>query len=86
MNQSLFAQYYNSYMMDGQNGGWGFMMMFILITIAAGFVLFFVKSATSSTPPRDSADPLDIVKARYAKGDITKVQFNEIKNDLKNTK
>jgi putative membrane protein len=28
-------------------------------------------------------DPFEIAKARYAKGEITKEQFDQIKNDLK---
>ena len=71
-------------MMNGQDGGWGFMMMLILIIIVAGLVLFFVRSNNNSTSRRDTAEPLDIAKSRYAKGDITKAQFDELKKDLKN--
>ena len=84
MNQSLFAQYHDRYMMNGQDGGWGFMMMLILTLVVAGFVLFFVRSNSSSTSRRDTAEPLDIAKSRYARGDITKAQFDELKKDLKN--
>ena len=84
MNQSLFAQYYDRYMMNGQDGGWGFMMMLILIIIVVGLVLFFVRSNNNFTSRRDTAEPLDIAKSRYAKGDITKAQFDELKKDLKN--
>lgn len=70
--------------MDGQNGGWGFMMMLTLIIIVAGVILYFARSNNNSTPRRDTADPLGIAKTRYAKGDITKAQFDELKKDLKN--
>ena len=33
-------------------------------------------------PPASSQTPLDILKARYAKGEITKEQFEEMKRDL----
>lgn len=32
--------------------------------------------------PVEKTDPLDIAKARYAKGDITKDEFDQIKKDL----
>ena len=32
--------------------------------------------------PRDSETPIEILKKRYAKGEITKEQFEEMKRDL----
>lgn len=82
MNQLQFAQYYDNYMMDQQYGGWGFMVMFFFILLVIAFVIFIVRSNNSSSQ-KNTASPLDVAKSRYAKGDITKAQFHELKKDLK---
>ena len=81
---SLFAQYYDRPMMDGQYGGWGFGMMLIstlfVIAVVVG-VVYLLKGHANQN--HHHSDPLDIAKERYAKGDITKDQFELIKKDLK---
>ena len=78
----------------GMMGGYGFPMMgvgmglgmlvFWVLIIAGGVWLAqsLSRGAGSSTmmPPGES--PLDILKRRYAKGEITKDQFEQIKRDL----
>ncbi len=75
----------------GMMGGWGFpfmgglgMLLFWLLVI--GGVVWLVQSARGSspsgagTPAADS--PLDILKRRYARGEITKEQFEEMRQTL----
>lgn len=83
MNYGLLAEYYNQHMMDGQDGGWAFAMMLFFIILVAVLFLFIVKSKNNSHYQANTTNPLDIVKSRYAKGEITKVQFDELKKDLK---
>jgi putative membrane protein len=47
----------------------------LVVWLISGFV-----SRTNSQPPAESA--LDILKKRYARGEITKEQFDEMRRDL----
>jgi putative membrane protein len=84
---------YGPGMMDGNFGfgmmtGFGgiFMILFWIVIIALGVWLIssLVSRSNSQTPsgqpPAESA--LDILKKRYARGEITKVQFEEMRRDL----
>ncbi len=78
----------------GMMGGFGFPLWF---TGGIGMLLFWVLIIVGviwivQSPPRGtetggsimpvSESPLDILKRRYAKGEISKEQFEEIKRDL----
>lgn len=69
----------------------GWILMLVLWGLLLGGLALVVVSlarnsrASSAAPLPPSASgesPLDILKARYARGEITKEQFNEIKMDL----
>jgi putative membrane protein len=65
--------------------GYGGMYMWIILVIVIGVIIYFyVKSQNTKdqTPTRDESH-LDILKQRYAKGDITKEEFDQMKKDLK---
>ena len=61
-------------------GGWVLMALIWggLIALAVLSFKWFAKHNSSTT----KQDPLDIAKERYAKGEITKDQFEQIKKDL----
>jgi putative membrane protein len=50
-------------------------VVWLVVTLARG------SQAASSTPTA-SQTPLDILKTRYAKGEITKEQFDQLRRDL----
>ena len=55
------------------------LFLFILILIP----LFLWQRGFSFKPPEDNSEtPLEILKKRYAKGEITKDQFEQIKKDI----
>lgn len=78
--------------MMGYYGGWGwmgaimggvFMLLFwaALIIFIIWLIRSLAQSSRSSSPP-PTQSPLDIAKARYARGEITKEQFDQLKRDL----
>lgn len=76
----------------GHMGSWGHMMdywyyggfMWLFILIAAGVVIYLLIRTSSLKDKRDSTSetPLDILKKRYAKGEIDKDEFEQKKKDL----
>jgi putative membrane protein len=86
---------YNDYGPQGP-GGWGPMMhygfgygyggmfMWIIFLIVIGFLVYFMVQAqkTKGSMPTQNESPLDILKRRYAKGDITSEEYEKMKKDL----
>jgi putative membrane protein len=65
-------------------GGAGMMIFWVLILVAVvwGVVYFARKSGQSNAAITHVESPLDVVKRRYAAGEINKEQFEEMKRNL----
>lgn len=79
------AQYYDHQCMMGGSWGWVGMLAFWVLLIA-GFVFLvrwtaFQRKERPTAGPR-SDTPLDIVKRRYASGEIDRDEFDQKKKDL----
>ncbi len=62
-------------------GGGIFMILFwILIIVGIVYIVKIIAGGTKSEEKRESA--LDILKKRYARGEISKEEFEEKKKDL----
>lgn len=74
------------YGMGGYGGGFGWLFMILwLVLIVGGIVVFGRWLSTPSTGPNRSMpekSPLDILKERYARGEINKDEFEQRKRDL----
>jgi putative membrane protein len=71
-------------MMNGNDWGWGMAMMLfwtVLLIVVVVVVVRLLKSHEGSNTQK--MDPLDIAKERYAKGEITKDEFEQLRKDLK---
>jgi putative membrane protein len=75
--------------MNGYDWGLGIFMgilwlLFIIFTVNV-FVRWIghFEGHNAVNDQRKRIDPIDIVKDRYAKGEITKEQFDQLKKDLK---
>jgi putative membrane protein len=66
-------------------GGYGGILMWLILIIIAGVIIYFVfarskRDQKSDKPARETA--LEILKKRYARGEITKEEFDRLKNDI----
>ena len=70
-------------MMDVNDGGYGLIMM-LLWALFVAVIIFLVVRLIKSTRPEamHRPKPLDIAKARYAKGELDKKEFEQIKKDI----
>jgi len=72
-------------MMDFGYFGYGGMfmgMVFIVILVAVAVYLLVRETKTKADHRLSGETPLDILKRRYAKGEITKEEFEKVKKDL----
>ncbi|MGA1796095.1 MAG: SHOCT domain-containing protein [bacterium] len=64
--------------------GWGGIVMWIVILVIVIALIYFIyhlaRSKTAGGPSAET--PLDLLKKRYARGEITKEEFQRIKKDL----
>jgi putative membrane protein len=77
----LNAGYYG---MMGYGWGWGGMVLGLLFFIALIVLVVFAIRATIRLGPakRDTENALEILKRRYARGEINKNDFEAMKKDL----
>lgn len=86
-----FAQYttrhFNGPMMDSYNGDdrWlhavmGFLFFIILVGLAVYLIRTVANHYSTGTQLRD---PLEYAKERFAKGEISKEEFTDLKKELK---
>lgn len=76
--------YWGGNMMNGWGGGYGlfggiFMLIFWILVIVG--IVLLVKMLFGGHHDRENK-PLDILKERYAKGEISKEEFEQKKKDL----
>jgi putative membrane protein len=65
----------------GMGFGWLFMIIFWALVIL-GVVYIFKMISERSRLAEKGETALDILKKRYAKGEISKEEFEKMKNDL----
>ena len=70
-------------------GGLGFLWMFIMlllwifiIGIIIWLVIYAIRKSENKTYKNHEKDALETAKKRYAKGEITKKEYEEIKKEL----
>gem|GEM_PF-1469237 len=61
------------------NMSWGVWLFFLLVCL---MIYFMFKNSSPLSGSKAKETPLDILIARFAKGEITKEQFEEIKQGI----
>ncbi|OHD12027.1 MAG: hypothetical protein A2Y41_06125 [Spirochaetes bacterium GWB1_36_13] len=64
------------------NGGGGILMIFLFILLVAGAVWVFVSIYQKNQKTQYEETPLDALKKRYAKGEISSQEYQKIKSEL----
>lgn len=82
----LFAQRSN-----GGHGGWwgshsfgsGGILMWLIPIVLIGILVYFIFQRHDTPKSNNSAEtPMDIIEKRYARGEITKEEFERMKEEL----
>lgn len=77
---------YMSGMMGMMGYGWGFMFLvpvvFLVLIALGAYYLITESTRTSRSVPNRGERALEILKERYAKGEITREQFLKMKKEL----
>jgi len=83
-----------NYLFNGSNygyGGWGMMnwigggfMMIAFWALLIILIVWIVREMKGNSSHKSSSDALDILKERYAKGEISKEEFEAKKKNLSN--
>jgi putative membrane protein len=68
-------------------GGYGFMGVFmwifwILVIVGVLFLVKWIVQQGKQSQPGHEENPLDILKRRYARGEVNKEEFEQKKKDL----
>jgi putative membrane protein len=65
-------------------GGWMIIVWIVILGLIVWGVIALVRYASrnSASGSMERRSPLDIAKERYARGEITKEEFERIKKDL----
>ena len=71
--------------MSGPGGAWPMMhygggLMWLILVIVAAIAIYLIVQAQRGGSTRET--PLEILKKRYAKGEITKEEYDRLRRDL----
>lgn len=63
--------------------GWLFIILFwVLVILGIIYLVKLVVGVGAGKKGTDTETPLEILKRRYAKGEVTKEQFDQMKEDI----
>jgi putative membrane protein len=63
-------------------GGWMMWLFWIAVIVGLVFLIRWIVQQGKEREPRSKEDALEILKKRYARGEIDKEEFEQKKKDL----
>ena len=63
-------------------GGWMMIVWILVIALIVWGVIVLVRRSSSASDTSQKNDPLNTAKVRYASGEISKEEYEEIKKNL----
>ena len=73
----------NGFGIMGFGMGFGFLSMFLFLGVLAWLIVSLSNVSQQPKHETDGLDPLSTLNRRYANGEISKKQYQEIKKELK---
>lgn len=74
------------HMMDGWGGGFGMALMIffwvLILALVVTLIWFLIRKGGESQPGPTGKSSLEILKERYARGELDEEQYRRMKNDL----
>ena len=67
---------------DTGMGWWMIAWMVVFWGVLIALIVWGIRKLTGRGDSTRKQDPLDVVKERYARGEITKEEFEQLKKDL----
>ena len=67
----------------GSGNGFGMVFMFLFWAIVIVFIVSLIRSITRRSDPKEKESALEIAKKRYAKGELSKEEFDRLARDLR---
>jgi len=63
---------------DGHMGGWGWLVIVAIVMMGGmGWMMWSMMRGAGSNRGGSSEDPVEVLKARYARGELTTEEFQE---------
>jgi putative membrane protein len=71
------------WMMNGWGMGFGMILWLVIVALIIAGVMWFVRAQPIGSGPRRSTG-LDVLEERYARGEITREEYLQMKRDISN--
>jgi putative membrane protein len=69
-------------MMGGWHMGYGGVIMWLIVIVIVGIIVYFLLKEAESRKGKSENEALEILKKRFARGEISKEEYEEMRKKL----